>query len=516
MAVRLNTTGGADLKDHKQLANIGVNTHDTIDLYLQEIDNARGNSLDLGERLSSIEDKDVEQDDRLDAIDLALGDITTDITDLVDEVVALTTAVDDLGTDITAVDGKVDDLGLEVADNTSNITDLTDRVTLLESKPSGGAETSQEVIDARVDKDGIVYSNLKARLDATQGVGGTGGTVYSKYFIEHFDIGVISQSTFMLTKGAYTPGTNELELFVNGIRKKCNEDYFEVNGTQLDVLLPLSEKDVVTARVRDRSNQLYPNTIISEVINVVGGLQNYTLLNAFNNSNRFLEVYLMGQLLIEGRDYVKTGNLSIRLLDLASDGDLLLCQIIDTTDKGTVKQLIEHQGATEGVTLYNISTFQLSTTDSTLEVYLDGIHLSRGRDYSVVSDNLVSISISLFTGSNLMFCIENTGNRAVSVSEFNVVANKVSTMESTISSSMLTRFSLEFTTSDWVEDLIFNDFRINISKAIHGKQDKFMTISTYEDDNGIFQQVNCAVSINSSLGIVIRSTQPFIGYVIVI
>lgn len=109
MSIEFKRSGAGVVKDHNELANKGTKTHAEIDLYMQELDDARGTNPSIGGRFEGIEAEQSAHD----------------------------TELDGLATRITAVEA--------------------------------------EVVDARIDKAGIEYPNLKDRLDATQGVGGGGG-----------------------------------------------------------------------------------------------------------------------------------------------------------------------------------------------------------------------------------------------------------------------------------------------------------------------------------------------------
>ncbi|MCR8843921.1 hypothetical protein NQ117_09495 [Paenibacillus sp. SC116] len=68
MAIQFKRIGSRVVKDHQDLANRGVRTHSEIDRYLDEFDQARGSSSSVGNRISAIEDYNLQQDGNLQRI----------------------------------------------------------------------------------------------------------------------------------------------------------------------------------------------------------------------------------------------------------------------------------------------------------------------------------------------------------------------------------------------------------------------------------------------------------------
>lgn len=156
MALRLKMVGTGSgvgsVTDHNDLINKGIHTHEEIDKYLKEVDDARGNFPDLNTRI--------------------------------------------------------------------------------EKGGSESPETSREVIEARVDKLGTSYPTLKARLDATQGTGGSspGSTVFD-HVESPANTRLGTQRVF--TVPVHEPGSDVLEVYVEGVLVSRLSDYVEIDSATI-------------------------------------------------------------------------------------------------------------------------------------------------------------------------------------------------------------------------------------------------------------------------------------------
>ena len=466
--IRFGGTSNGDYQDHNQLANIGRYSHSEIDEHIDEVDNARGNELSVGLRLDKIENHNTTQDTSLSKIETA----------------------------ITTLEGSVSVINNNVNKNSSDIGDII-----------------KELDDAKVDRLGKKYPTLKERLDAMSvsgGSGGTGGVASGvvRYFMEHTTITSDAHTDIVLTKGSYVVGSNELDVFLNGMRLAKDSDYLELSPTTLKVLTSVAKDDILTVRVRDRSNPLWTNTIITEFIELHSNIQSYVINSTFNTTSMFLEVYLNGALLIETVDYVTTGFNQIDLLFTPSSGDTIICQIVDTNDRG-VKQLIEHQTVVQGKTQYTLQSFSVDVGDPNLEVYQNGVLLRFGVDYAVATTTDIVFTNTLYVDDLITFCIENKQGKAVMMSDFEKLRSKVDGL------NLLEHKNKVFTLSEWskVND---TDYTLTFPYTQHNTNRLQIVAVVYELVGEMYYKVGCDITINLRGDIILHAVTPFAGNVVVL
>lgn len=80
MSVRINQSHTSSAKSHKELSDIGIRTHDEIDSYLAELDEARGSALSLGDRIMLVEQSANDSRDAVNDHEQRLGDVETTVT----------------------------------------------------------------------------------------------------------------------------------------------------------------------------------------------------------------------------------------------------------------------------------------------------------------------------------------------------------------------------------------------------------------------------------------------------
>lgn len=503
-SIRFGVKGSSQYNDHRQLNNIGKYEHTVIDQFIDELENARANELSLGDRLDNIERVNGEQDKILIGVDKIRKDL-----DLLGISVEELKKILQEGTDST------DELRKVVDRHSVDIGELNKLILSIKKELDESIGTvTKEVEDARLGTDGTTYATLKDRLDAIQhayGSGTGGGSLGSfpvYYFIEHITLMSDTHKTINLTKGSYVVGSNELDVFINGIRQSLGEDYTELSTTSIEISALTSKGDIVTLRVRDRSNPLWTNTIISESINIVTGLDEYTLNTSFNTTTLFLEVYLNGKLLIEGADYSKNGFNKVKLLFPVFTGDVMLCQIIDTNDRG-IKQLIEHANGIEGKLTYTIKTFNVALGDPNLEVYRNGVLLRLGIDYTIPTTTDVTFTSHMANNERLTFCIENTQGKAVHMSTFRELEDKVNRLK------LLEHKNRTFTISDWVKENS-SSYTFVFPFSQHITQRNKIVVEVYEEVGEMYYKVGCDVCINNHNDVILKSLTPFDGNIIIL
>lgn len=324
MAIRFNRKGqNTDINDHNELLNSGTRTHDEIDSYLAELDDVRGTHVNIDDRITSIEDKNSQQevsisDHETRITDLENNDVLQDasindheirITDL--ETAVQNIDISDLKIDSCTYDATNDRLVItikggrasvngniidfsgttyyinaptintsyylfledtgSISHSTSNAetennmvigsvttVDTVDTITVddlryfLTKGGGGSAETSQEVIDARTDKNGVVYNTLKDRLDVMQtdieNAGGGSSYAGVSFHIEFLpNVRTSPQRIFEIPK--YVIGSDQLEVYVDGVRVSKETDYTEKDSTHIEFNYDIFPEAHVICRV---------------------------------------------------------------------------------------------------------------------------------------------------------------------------------------------------------------------------------------------------------------------------
>lgn len=392
MAVRFRRQGTTNINDHKDLINKGNRTHAEIDTYLAEIDDARGDFVDLDKRFDGIESKQLAYEIRL-----------TDVEDKNSE-------QDERLTNVEATNSEQDTNLVEIQDNLSqlkdNILNIDRRVIDLENEPV----VSQEIIDSRTDKDGVVYPSLKERLDAQQGKGGdgSGGGKSSNYLFEVFKNTFESTKAITLTKGTYVVGTNELEVFQNGIRLRRDYDYTETDGRTVTFTETLNLNDNIIFRIRDRENSILPLHIEQEhvIINSVNQ-KTFSLKNTFMEPGKSVEVHYNGLLLANNEDYTLDNN-TINLLFEPIIGSLFLFLIVDKNHNKRPKLIEEHLTSIDGQTTYTLNTLTFGVGDNELELYINGVKLTSGIDFTEINESTFQLSKAPGDGLTILAIKENS------------------------------------------------------------------------------------------------------------
>jgi hypothetical protein len=90
-----------------------------------------------------------------------------------------------------------------------------------------------QLIDPAVDGDKVVI----VAMNDQQGV---------NVYLREDQLSVTSQSTFLF-KHTYTPGANDLLIFLNGDLQRVNDDYIEINADSIQFVDPCNVDDIITA-----------------------------------------------------------------------------------------------------------------------------------------------------------------------------------------------------------------------------------------------------------------------------
>lgn len=136
MSVRINQSHRSSAKSHKELRDIGAHTHDEIDSYLVELDEARGSALSLGERITVVEESASDSRDAVKDHEQRIGDVET-------KVISNSSRLDDVQQDILTARADINTLSKSQDDHEKRLS-----LAETEIKEARGAEAS---IDHRFD-----------------------------------------------------------------------------------------------------------------------------------------------------------------------------------------------------------------------------------------------------------------------------------------------------------------------------------------------------------------------------
>lgn len=398
MAVRFRRSGTTEIKDHNELINRGTRTHAEIDTYLAEMDAARGSHSSLKKRFDEIETKNTLQDTRLtaaesknEAQDTRLTAIETKNTAQDDQLKSLQDSL------LVLSDGQL------VQNNRLDALENADVVNPL------------EVIDARTDKNGTVYSTLKERLDAQQGVGGGGGTALpSSGYLFQVEENTAPNKKTIAVNVPYAVGKNEIEVFRGGVRQIKDVHYIELSMLSISFEEALVPGEVVIIRRRDRDGVQSSLHLSGEYVIAVDNNKTFTLSKHFNSPYKSLEVFYNG-VLLSTEEYEANPDNTVTCSFEPVIGSLLLFQVVDKKHLPDPFLLEEHQLIEQGKTTYELNTFVYEKGE--LEVYVQGVRWYVGIDYTEVDAITVDFISTLPPNGQISFVKENGLSKELSVNQ---------------------------------------------------------------------------------------------------
>lgn len=233
----------------------------------------------------------------------------------------------------------------------------------------------------------ISASNVQDAIEElNEEMGSLAGTAEVKY--ERI-VATEGQIVLSLTN-PYTPSTNGVAVYVNGVRLTTNE-YTETDGTTITLSTGLTAGDnvdiytkqaLVTSRVAVR----YEKQLGSQAVNKVFTLVNMHYHLGVNNLN----VYCNGQKLVLGNDYTETDvdKITLTFDPLASD-IFEFYSSVDVTNSTTDTSAITH---TDNGTDYNLATYLNDPTPTTVTAGDKARILPSERDSFVVSRDLEGLT----------------------------------------------------------------------------------------------------------------------------
>lgn len=131
-----------------------------------------------------------------------------------------------------------------------------------------------------------------------------------------------SGDTALATGYTYTPGSNDLSLYLNGVKQVVGVDYTETDENTVTLTVPATTGDIYEidiGTIRDVT-MLRPNKVVAEITATTG--QTAITVPAYSINNDEIEVFFNGALL-SSTDYVETNSTTVTLTAPCVAGDLI-------------------------------------------------------------------------------------------------------------------------------------------------------------------------------------------------
>jgi hypothetical protein len=225
----------------------------------------------------------------------------------------------------------------------------------------GGLDTLRQYIDTKVS-----YSEWSGNGGSTGG----GGHVNSQvgYPIYQEFKAVESQRVFALSK-TYQMGTRQLEVYLNGLRMRQDDDYIESDEQSIEFLYDLEQDDDVLLMVRAVINSgLHEEHVATQDQTI------FTLQNPYGIGQNILQIFRNGSLQRKGRDYREIDEYTVEFVYPLQVDDYLTFHQAGATDPiaGTILESeLGRMKINHGYTTLSLQeTANLTQTDY-LDMYID-------------------------------------------------------------------------------------------------------------------------------------------------
>jgi len=176
----------------------------------------------------------------------------------------------------------------------------------------------------------IINNSTVRRYNFTAVSGQTAFTFGTSYYRRDFEVS--SPQTIFQLDITYTPGDNQLLVFLNGVIQRVGDDYTEITSDSIEFIEPCEIDDRIIVIIL--GYHLGAGTYLREDHNSVPGQTQFTLLNTYELGSNNLFVYLNGALQRKEEDYLEISSNSIELLRTAEADDKLTFIIIEGTGAG--------------------------------------------------------------------------------------------------------------------------------------------------------------------------------------
>jgi len=225
----------------------------------------------------------------------------------------------------------------------------------------------------------------------------------------------VRQTVFNLTTITYSPGTDNLAVYRNGIRLLLGQDYTETNSNTVTLTRGVAAGN----QLLFESGRIIGQDVSSVAVatqrivaaNPAPGIQQ-TVFNltaiTYVPGNNSLAVYRNGLKLDLGADYVETNSTTVTLTAGATAGDQFTFEAGKMLSQ-PVSATVQTQTITSSLG-QDVFALALSYTPNigNLAVYQDGLRLISGTDYAETNSNTVTLTTPALAGRQFMFEVGKT------------------------------------------------------------------------------------------------------------
>lgn len=206
-------------------------------------------------------------------------------------------------------------------------------------------------------------------------------------------------------------------------------------------------------------------------------------------------------------------NLDIKTTGLASRINMVSAEQINVSSSSINLngEVIVNGGLTVQGTTTTVDTQNLSIKDNIIE-------LNKGQIGSGVSAGLAGIKVDRGDAEDILLVFDETDDKFKfgSASTLQSIATEQFVLDQVSAPSVVSKFTLDLLTTDWLLDDLTGEYKITIPKSQHKIDNKYLIVTTYETENNVHALVNCNIRIDSNFQVTIKSHEAFNGYVIII
>ena len=226
---------------------------------------------------------------------------------------------------------------------------------------------------------------------------------------------ISQQTVFNLTSIVYSPGTDNLAVYRNGLRLLIGQDYIETNSTTVT----LTRGVAIGNQLLFESGRIIGQDVSSVAVatqrivaaDPAPGIQQ-TVFNltaiTYVPGNNSLAVYRNGLKLDVGADYIETNSATVTLTAGAAAGDQFTFEAGKMLSQ-PVSATVQTQTITSslGQTVFAL-TLSYTPNIGNLAVYKDGLRLISGTDYTETNSDTVTLTTPALAGRQFMFEVGQT------------------------------------------------------------------------------------------------------------
>jgi hypothetical protein len=249
----------------------------------------------------------------------------------------------------------------------------------------------------------VITVNSRGQLTQVTQVDAEG---FSSVETEVITASAAQQTVFNLTTITYSPGTDNLAVYRNGLRLLLGQDYTETNSNTVTLTSGVDAGD----QLLFESGRIISEDISAIAVSVERQTANaqqtvFTLLSiTYFPGNNSLAVYRNGLKLSLGLDYAETNSATVTLTDAVAAGDQLTFEagkLVSQQDPGTIVSQVITSSLDQ--TVFSLTTIAYTPNVGNLAVYQDGLRLISGTDYTETNSTTVTLTTPALAGRQFMF-----------------------------------------------------------------------------------------------------------------